>query len=204
VAKAQQLTEIDCDGPVHAAMTLVLSRRVEEMCAFRNAALDWSNPEGVHNMRVASRRLRSALRDFMPYLAKRRVSNYSQKVRDIAQALGRARDYDVEIMELERIAEKAPPDIAGGIRRFAQFRNARREEARVKLIPELNSEFLLELKVQFTKALKPGSRSQTRKSANQTTNVTYREVAGSIILDHLDQLERLSGSLYYPLRTRTL
>ena len=34
------------------------------MCSLRNQALNWSDPEGVHDMRVSSRRLRGALHDF--------------------------------------------------------------------------------------------------------------------------------------------
>ncbi|HEV2883342.1 MAG TPA: CHAD domain-containing protein, partial [Pyrinomonadaceae bacterium] len=70
MAKAQQIVGIECDQAATEMVPLVLAPRLEEMCLLRKAALDFKDPEGVHDMRVASRRLRSALRDFAPHLRK--------------------------------------------------------------------------------------------------------------------------------------
>ena len=75
MAKPGQIAGIDCDASAAGGIRLVLMFRLEEMCALRDEALDYGNPEGVHDMRVASRRLRSALRDFMPYLSKRQITS---------------------------------------------------------------------------------------------------------------------------------
>ena len=206
---AKQIAGIDCDGPVHAGLTVALETRLEEMCALRDAALDWSDPEGVHQMRVASRRLRGALRDFAPYLGKRRISSCLKRIRDIAQALGRVRDYDVSILTLERTAAKAPAKVSAGIRRFAELRHAERQEARAELTPILTLESLAELTEEFKGALE-GHATLARSSRSQRQNVTaasqltYREVARSIILTRLEELERLSTSLYHPLNTKPL
>lgn len=210
MAKAKRVTGAEADGPADGGMTLVLNTRLEEMCALRDAALDWSDPEGVHDMRVASRRLRGALRDFMPYLAKPRLAACLRQIRNIAQALGQVRDYDVAIMTLEEIAEKAPPEVAEGIRRLVQLRSAAREAARVKLIPAIDPESLLALRAKFTEGLNAATaaRPQTIKSAKhettRATNLSYRDVGRSIILVRLDQLEKLSGSLYHPLKIKPL
>jgi CHAD domain-containing protein len=42
--------------------------RFDEVVNLRGAALDFRSIEGVHNMRVATRRLRSALRDYTPFM----------------------------------------------------------------------------------------------------------------------------------------
>ena len=57
-------------------------------------------------MRVASRRLRSALRDFLPYLRKRGLSSVQKRLRNIADALGEVRDHDVAIMALEELEKE--------------------------------------------------------------------------------------------------
>src|SRR6266540_7143720 len=79
---------------------LVVTTRMGEMYALRDQALDWSNPKGIHDMRVASRRLRSALHDFIPYLRKRRLTASLRGIKAIADALGEVRDQDVAIIAL--------------------------------------------------------------------------------------------------------
>ena len=63
MARARKIKGIDCSGATGDGIRLVLDGRFSEMSRFRDAALNWNDPEGVHSMRVASRRLRSALRD---------------------------------------------------------------------------------------------------------------------------------------------
>jgi len=106
VAKAKQIAGIDCDAPAAVEIRLVpLSWR---RCAQREAALDFSDPEGVHDIRVASRRLRSALRDFMPNRWKQRLTLCLGGIRDVAAALRRVRDQDVAVLTLDKLADKAP------------------------------------------------------------------------------------------------
>jgi len=201
--------QIDCDGPVHEGMSPALMTRLTEMCALRDAALYWSDPEGVHQMRVASRRLRGALRDFAPHLPKRRTAASLKQIREIAVALGRVRDCDVAIATLERTATKAPEGIAAGIRHFAQFRETERNEGRTKLVELLTPDSLSDLTRRFETALMPAlPRSRTTRATKASkgarTGLTYRDVARSIVLTRLEELEQLSKSLYRPLKIKPL
>src|SRR5215212_12102701 len=130
MAKAKRIRGIDCNAPAPAGMKLVLVTRFAELQAWREAALDWSDPEGVHSMRVASRRLRSALRDFMPYLRKRSFNSTVKQLRMIAAALGEVRDQDVAIRALEEIAKHAPPAVSVALQQFIETRKEVREQAR--------------------------------------------------------------------------
>ena len=205
--KMKQLDDIDGDGPIQSGMTVALNNLLEEMCVLRGAALDWSDPEGVHKMRVASRRLRCALRDFAPWLRKHSISPALEQVKEIANALGRVRDQDVAIITLERTAARAPAAVAAGIRRLFQLRDARRRHARVKLKPILARESLAALNTKFKAALAGRARSaRVRPSPKQnvSTEITYREVARSIILTRLADLEKLSSSLFQPHKIKPL
>ncbi len=75
MAKAKQIIGIDCDGPAHVAIAQVLNTRMGKMCAFREYVVESRDPEGVNDMRVASRWLRTALMDFTPYLEKKRFAD---------------------------------------------------------------------------------------------------------------------------------
>ena len=109
MAKAKKIQGLHCNAPVTEGIRLVFTTRVNELLGWRKAALDWSDPEGVHSMRVASRRLRSAMRDFLPYLPKRSFVWSSKRFKAIADALGEVRDQDVAIQALEEIEKKVPP-----------------------------------------------------------------------------------------------
>src|SRR6267142_4349242 len=149
MARAKPIPGVDYDAPAGEGIRLVLNLRLDETCALREQALEWNDPEGVHDMRVASRRLRGALRDFLPYLRKRPLFTCLGEIKAIARSLGRVRDYDVAIMALEKIATKAPAEISKGILSFAKFRGAGLDEWRLKLGQALKEDVLGDLEQSF-------------------------------------------------------
>src|SRR6266496_2666532 len=105
MAKVKDIAGLDCSGPADNMVRLVLRAQLKAMCALRDKALDWKDPEGLHDMRVLSRRLRSAISDFKPYL--RKASLPRLKLRAIANGLGDVRDQDVALVALEELKSKA-------------------------------------------------------------------------------------------------
>ncbi|ATR22612.1 Putative adenylate cyclase family [Roseomonas mucosa] len=61
----------------------------------RTGTADGSRMEGVHQMRVAIRRLRAALRLFGPLLEPHATARFEDELRRLGQVLGAARDWDV-------------------------------------------------------------------------------------------------------------
>lgn len=209
VAKAKQIPEIGCDGPGYAAIALVFKTRMAEMCALRESALDRTNPEGVHDMRVASRRLRSASRDFVTYFGQKPLAKYLEDVRILARLLGSVRDYDVAIVTLRETATSAPSEIANGICRLAEFDDAGREVERLKLERALEVGALRRLESGFVEALDAVVECAQEKKALArgplaSAGMTYREVARSVLLGHLKEVEERSRSLYRPSKVRRL
>src|SRR6185436_708533 len=133
MAKAKRIKGINCKSIASVGIKLVLLTRFEELSSFQAMALDWTDPEGVHSMRVASRRLRSGLRDFMPYLRKRPLASVLKQLRGIADALGEVRDQDVAIAALEEMVGHAPAAFASGLNHFIETRKQLREQARDEL-----------------------------------------------------------------------
>ncbi len=75
------------------------------------AAVDGSDPEGVHQMRVALRRLRSALVVFGHFLPDEQAKWLKTECRWLADCLGPARDLDVFLTEiLDPVVEANPGD----------------------------------------------------------------------------------------------
>ncbi len=71
-----------------------------------------NDPEYVHQMRVAMRRLRSALRAFAPLLPAEVQTRFIPPLRTLAAALGAARDWDVTLEELILPVAQTQPDDA--------------------------------------------------------------------------------------------
>src|SRR5437867_8026348 len=147
MAKARRIKGIDCNGTAVAGIRLVLTERLDEMLAMRPAALGWEDPEGVHSMRVASRRPRSALRDFMPYVNKRGLSSTLKQIKSIADALGEVRDQDVAIFELEKLASRTSPEVTIALGDLIESRKELRRVARQSLKKMLVKQRLKQLGV---------------------------------------------------------
>ncbi len=95
--------------PVDAAIRLILQHNIEIMLRHQVLAQDGSQIEGVHQMRVALRRMRSALSLFRGLLDPKQSQHWREQMRELASQLGRARDLDVFITEgLADTAGKLP------------------------------------------------------------------------------------------------
>lgn len=115
MAKAQAIRGLAPDTRFRDAAAAAVSVRAQEVFAFGDAALDLSDIEGVHDMRVATRRLRAALEVFAPCFPPKRHASVLDDVKELADRLGERRDPDVAIEELEALAAKFPPADAPGV-----------------------------------------------------------------------------------------
>jgi len=209
MARAKEIVGIECDGAATEAVSLVLGRRLEEMCLLRKAALDFRDPEGVHDMRVASRRVRSALRDFAPYLRKTRIAPSTEHLKEIADKLGAVRDHDVAILALEKLQKRANPEISSGLQRIIDNQKARLDPARKELVQALNYKKLSQLERSFRHAIVDSivSQAATKQPGSGTTfkiGPSYSVYARSTLLKRLKDLEALSLSLYEPQKVKPL
>ncbi len=93
------------------------------------------DPEALHDMRVATRRMRSAFRVFGPYLDMKRMRPYVKELRRLGRVLGRVRDMDVFWIKTEAYLAAQPPSARpdlSGLRQMweAAYRRARRAMVR--------------------------------------------------------------------------
>ncbi len=105
--------EFDDRITVEGALATILRGCLAHWTANLPAALDGAEPEGVHQMRVALRRLRSALTMFGPVIAADRLEWLRSESGWLAGALGPARDLDVFLAEtLAPVTAARPEDPA--------------------------------------------------------------------------------------------
>lgn len=206
MVKAKEIEGLNCEGSAAGEIRLVLSTRLEEVCGLRAAALDWSDIEGVHDMRVASRRLRSALRDFKPYLRPRPLASVAVDLKRVADALGAVRDADVAIMALEELQAEAPAEISTGIAELTDERRTDRDDARAALTTAIEENKLVRLRSDFGFALERATGfARSRKGKKRTAaELSFSEAGREIILARLAELRDLSACLYRPFKTDAL
>jgi CHAD domain-containing protein len=104
VAGARKV-ELDCDGSFSAAAAQAVGVRSREVFEHADGVLDLGEVEHVHDMRVATRRLRAALEVFESCFPRKRHRKVLKKVKALADVLGERRDADVEIELLECLAD---------------------------------------------------------------------------------------------------
>ncbi len=92
------------EQPYAQAAREIVGERAEAVFAHdRKAVLDLGEIEGVHAMRVATRRLRAALEVFGPSLGRKGGGRVLAEVKALAAALGERRDRDVALELLARL-----------------------------------------------------------------------------------------------------
>lgn len=200
MAKAKEITGLDCAADARRWAGEVLRVRFDEVAELRGAALDFSNIEGVHQMRVAIRRLRSALRDFAPLLKQPPSKRVRNELKQLADALGAVRDQDVAILALETLQSAAETDLTkAGVGRFLQERNDLRAAARLNLTETLAGDRLENLRERFAAAIDKAAKPKKSKRI-----VSFSEAGRQVVAASLRELLDLGASLYEPFEIEEL
>jgi CHAD domain-containing protein len=203
MAKARSIKGIDCKGSALAGIRLVLNERFAEMYALQEEVMNWEDPEGVHSMRVASRRLRGALRDFRPFLNGRKINSTVKKIRSLADALGEVRDQDVAILALENLSSQTTPEVSTALQKVVVDRQTILGSARDQLKESLLEEHLRQLESEFRAAVEAATDGDERSQGTEEAR-SFIGVARLVINERLSELEKLSNSLYTPLDSDSL
>ncbi len=200
MAKAKEITGLDCAANALDWAAEVLRVRFDEVVSLRDAALDFSDIEGVHGMRVATRRLRSALRDFMPLMDKRPSKRVRKELKQLADALGAVRDQDVAIVALEALQAEAETELLkAGVGKLLDERNSLREDARTDLTESLDAHNLEDFQERFTAAVDKVARQKKTKRI-----VSFNEAGRKVVAASLQDLLDLGASLYAPFNIEEL
>ncbi len=127
--------------PVLRAAGLVLSHLGGRLEAEIPAVRAGTDPEAIHRMRVATRRMRAALRTFRRPLGGRAALEHRvEELRWIAGLLGAVRNEDVLLAWLGRYRSLADVDEHGELDAFAAARGAIRAASHRELVAALDSE----------------------------------------------------------------
>lgn len=104
MAKARPIPGLGPDTRFADAAASAVEVRAAEVFAHADGVLDTGDIKRVHDMRVASRRLRAAMEVFGACFPPKEHAKLLKEVKRLADALGERRDPDVAIEELEAIS----------------------------------------------------------------------------------------------------
>jgi len=108
VARARDVPGFDCEQPFATAAARVVEVRAAEVFAHSSGVLELDDVERLHDMRVATRRLRAALEVFDSCFPRKRHRRALKRVKRLADALGERRDRDVAIEFLGGLEGETP------------------------------------------------------------------------------------------------
>jgi CHAD domain-containing protein len=107
--------ELDAGEPLRIAARRVIAARADDLAGIAPGAVGASDPEALHDVRVAVRRLTSALDVFADGLDEEARRRARRMLRRDAEPLGRARDLDVQIALVRRFLKAARTGEQAGI-----------------------------------------------------------------------------------------
>jgi CHAD domain-containing protein len=103
MAKGRRVPGLEGDVTFGEAAARTIELRSKEVFSFSDGVFDTSDPERLHDMRVATRRLRAALEIFAVCFPRGEHEALLREVKALADALGERRDPDVQIGALEQL-----------------------------------------------------------------------------------------------------
>lgn len=125
----------------------MLLERAKAMLKWRADVLANKDPEAVHKMRVASRRLRAVLDAYKEICNPRAFKDVYKQTQAIADALGQVRDTDVMMLDLQKQSEQVAEDERDGInwlvQRLSHYRKSQ-QHALAKIVRKIDKDLFVQ------------------------------------------------------------
>jgi len=184
--KAKSQAPVRADQTVSQTLAEILQHNFEYLLQWEETARSWHDIEGVHQMRVSFRRMRSVLSSFQSAVPKDVSRHWSAELGWLASQLGMARDLDVFIDEgLRAIWGKLPLPGQEQMLALAEHHRARAyEEVRAML----DGERYARMKKEFPEWFNSAAWEQAELSDKARKKLNLSMTAFSRKL--LDRLER--------------
>jgi putative phosphoesterase len=154
------------------------------------------DPENVHRMRVASRRVRADLDVFEPIFPKKTFACWKKEIRAMTRVLGSARDGDVQITYLEELLKGPHPEVVGkGLEALLEHKRTYRVSLQPSLalsIGELEQERTIETLIEHLAGMEPAEEQETglRTRANLSKSMESIQKRVDEVIGYSKYVER--------------
>jgi triphosphatase len=138
-AARPRVADVRGDEAMAEAGRKIMRLHFERMLAQEPGVRAGIDPEAVHDMRVATRRQRAALRLFRAYFQPEALRAYRRALRQTAQALGEVRDWDVQLQAAQAYQSSLPAAEAAALQPLLDDWVRLHAQARTTLLAHLDS-----------------------------------------------------------------
>ena len=101
MARPWKVVDLDPNENMKACLYKILQTRFQETFSYEQSTIKGDDPEALHDMRVAARRLRAILRMFRECFPKKKFKKHDEELQGLIRSLGAVRELDVFIRLLE-------------------------------------------------------------------------------------------------------
>jgi CHAD domain-containing protein len=140
---------IEPDDPMSEAGRKILRFHFRRMLYNEPGTRLGEDIEALHDMRVATRRMRAAFQVFGEYYRPKAEARYSKGLKRTGRALGAVRDLDVFRRKTQDYIETLPASQRGGLDGFVSILEQQREAARERMLVYLDSKKYLRFSDRF-------------------------------------------------------
>lgn len=184
---------VQADDPLAEAGRKVLGYHFAQMILHENGTRVGEDIEELHDMRVATRRMRSAFDVFSDAFDKKEVRNHLKGLRATGRALGRVRDLDVFMEKAQSYLEKLPQEERHGLDPLLSIWQKEREIERERMLAHLNSESYATFKRRFLDFLTAPDKGE--RKFGDTTPHLVRHVVPVLVYTRLAAVRAFSSIL---------
>jgi CHAD domain-containing protein len=125
---------VNSDAPLWIVSRGMISSRCEELINYWRSARKSFSPEDIHDLRVASRRLREAITIFAPCYPSKKLSHIRAQSRNLTNLLGVMRNTDEALLFFTPLLPSLPKTAAPSLETWLQSLSSRRSKGQ-KLDP---------------------------------------------------------------------
>ena len=108
MARPWNIVDLDPNENLKSGLHKIALTRFQETFFYEQGTIKGEDTEALHDMRVASRRLRAILRIFRECFPKKKFKSQDEKLKSLIQSLGAVRECDVFIDLLSRKRTAVP------------------------------------------------------------------------------------------------
>jgi CHAD domain-containing protein len=144
--------------------------------------------EELHDMRVATRRMRAAIRVFGDFFEPEVIRSLNKEIRRVTRALGPVRDLDVFEEKAMRYLQDLPEGVRYGLDPLLETWRAQRAETRADMLTFLDSERYEKFKCEFAEFLQTEGAGARSVPYGQPVPYQVRHVAPRLIYTRYEQV----------------
>lgn len=149
---------IELDDTMAEAARKTLHFHLQRMLHHEPGTRQGTDIEELHDMRVATRRMRAALRVFQDHLDAKEMAPFAKGLRRTGRTLGAVRDLDVFREKVQAYLDTLPVERKAELDPLLAVWQAQRDRARQEMIAYLDSPRYVRFKEQFSQFLQtPGA-----------------------------------------------